>query len=75
MPTYGRDHDASNEEQRRIRWEDKIGFHLEPEEFMEVVDFPHGGLKNESGGRLGEVISKQSVKGVAWFLLEAYCKL
>ncbi|VCX40428.1 unnamed protein product [Gulo gulo] len=35
MPTKGRDDDASNEEQRRIRWEDKIGFHLEPEEFME----------------------------------------
>lgn len=55
MPTYSRDDDASNEEQRRIRWEDKIGFHLEPQEFMEVVGFPHGGLKNESGDSEGDV--------------------
>lgn len=50
------DDDASNEEQRRrIRWGNKTGFYLEPKEFMEVVGFPVGSLKNESGGSKGDV--------------------
>ena len=40
--------EARKEQKRRIRWRNKKFVNLESKEFMQVLGFPAGSLKNES---------------------------
>ena len=40
--------EARKEQKRRIRWRNKKFVNFESKEFMEVLGFPAGSLKNES---------------------------